>query len=76
MGVARVLVRGGTLLGVGLVGGRGRSLSEDEKFSKIFRGFLNKISKMHYFIIFFKMFNIQALNFRAFGRKTQIVWKF
>ena len=32
--------------------------------------------KIHYFSLFFKSFYKPSLNFYAFGRKTQIVWKF
>ena len=38
--------------------------------------FQKKISKMHYFSQFFKSVKSLVLNFRDFGRKTQIVVKF
>ena len=44
-------------------------------FHKICAKFLKKIAKMHYFILIFKNLKKPALNFRALGRKTQIVWK-
>ena len=43
---------------------------------KILKNLLQKIAKMHYFSIFQKNFNKPCVNFFAFGRKTQIVWKF
>ena len=51
-------------------------LGNVEKILKIFKNFLKKIAKMHYFSIFFKRLTNHALNFCAFGRKTQIVGKF
>ena len=81
-GVARILVRGDTL-GVSRVAGpgsarvvRGRSPPDAEEFSKIFKNFLVKIAKMHYFSIFSKHLTNHGLIFRAFGRKTRILGKF
>ena len=48
---------GGPFHGVGLVGGPGAEPRDAGEFSKIFKKFLKKISKMHYFSIFFKKFN-------------------
>ena len=46
------------------------------KFLKIFKIFLRKIVKMHYFSIFSKNVINDAFIFRAFGRKTQFVGNF
>ena len=44
--------------------------------AKIFKRFLKKSAKMHYFSIISKSLTIHALIFCAFGRKTQIAGKF
>ena len=44
-----------------------------ENFRKFAKKFLKKIAKRHYFMLFFK--KNYALNFCAFGRKTQLVGK-
>ena len=43
--------------------------------SKFFECFLKEMAKMHYFSIFFKKLTNHALNFRALGRKIQIIGK-
>ena len=72
-GIARILVRGGTLLGVGLVGGPGGRAPGPREFSKDFEKILKKIANN--FSIIFKEFNKPCVKFCAFGRKTQIVGK-
>ena len=62
MGGARILVWGKTLLGVGLVGVR--------RIFENFKKFLKKITKRHYFSIFFKIFNKQCVNFSRVWRKN------
>ena len=57
-------------------GGGGRAPTDAGEVSKNFKNVLRKKQKMHYFSIFFKKFNKNALIFRPFGRKTQIVGKF
>ena len=42
-------------------------------FENLEKDFLKKIKKLHYFGLFFKKFQNPALNFREFGRKTQLV---
>ena len=46
------------------------------KLSKIFKIFLKKIAKNMLAYLFQRNLRKHALIFRAFGRKTQIVWKF
>ena len=43
------------------------------EFSKIWKKFLKKIAKLHDISLSFTKFKIPALNFRAFGRETQLV---
>ena len=43
---------GETLLRGGLVGGQGAELTDAEEVLKIFKGFLRKMLKMHYFSTF------------------------
>ena len=59
----------------GLVGGPGGAEPPDTgEFSKICTIFLKKIATMLHFSLFFqRKFKNSALNFRAFGRKTQLV---
>ena len=47
MDVARILVRGDNIFGVGLMGGPGGRAHEYGEFSKIFKEFFKKIAKMH-----------------------------
>ena len=46
------------------------------EFSKIFKKFLQKFAKIHYFSIFFKKLTNLCVHFLPFGQKTQIVGKF
>ena len=50
-------------------------LGNFEKFSKIFKYFLRKLRKC-IILAYFRENLTNALIFRAFGRKTQIIWKF
>ena len=70
-GVAGIFVRGGTLLGLGLLGGPG---AEPPGRWRIFENIPKKIGKIHYFSIFFKAFNKPCLNFSRVWRKTTMFW--
>ena len=58
-----------------LVGGPGGGAHPESfgKFLKVYRKILKKFQKIHYFSVFFKKVKNPALDFRAFGRKTQLV---
>ena len=60
----------------GLVGGPGGSGApppDAEELSKIWEKSLRELQKLHYFRLFFKKSKNPTLNFRAFGRKPQLV---
>ena len=63
MGVARILVRGDAF------GGRPRGKSG---VRRIFKSFLKKIAKMHYFSIFFKKCNKPFVNFSRVWTKNTL----
>ena len=46
-----------------------------ENVRKVAKNFLRKLNKCRIFAYFAKEFQNPALNFRAFGRKTQLVWE-
>ena len=75
-GVRRKKFRGFKIM-ASLVVGPGRvAPGRPENSRKFAKNFLKKIAKMQTFRLFCKKFQNPALNFRAFGRKTQLLGKF
>ena len=75
-GAARISVRGNNLGRSASWGVRRVELPDAGEFSKIFKRFLKKIAKMHYFSRFFNKFNNRELIFRAFGEKHKVLGNF
>ena len=57
----------------GQVMGRSQDFFWGKHFSKIFKKFLKKIAKMHYFSLFFKKFNKACVNFCGFGPQHNLL---
>ena len=75
-GLCRKNFGGGFKVMVGLVRVQGQSTQTPENFRKFGKNFVIKLQKLHYFSLLFKKIKNPALNFRAFGRKAQLVGKF
>ena len=77
MGVARIFSKGNTFWGrLSGGGGQGAELRGRKRiFENLQKNFLRELRKC-IFSIFFRKFNKPCINFRAFGRKAQIVGKF
>ena len=67
---------GGNTVGGRPPGGPRRSPADAGEFSKIFKNFLKKIAKMHYFSIFFKIIHKPCVNFSCVWTKNTIFGKF
>ena len=74
-GRTREIFRGVQSYGRPRRGSGGGAPRTPENFRKFAKKIIQEIAKMHYFNLFFKKFQNQALHFRAFGRKTQLVGK-
>ena len=75
-GATGISVRGGDILGVGLVGGpRGGAPRTPENLRKFSKNFLRKSQKCIILPHFSKKLTDPDLIFRAFGQKTQLFGK-
>ena len=74
IGVARILIWVGSLLGLGLIGHRGEGRAGAGEFSKVFKKFSRKLSvKCRCYILFyniFQNFKIQVLIFQSVWMKN------